>query len=122
MKLFVASIYLIVVVLSGLTFNRQTKRLLKYQGDVAENYASGFLVSSNDLSDILNFGVNKETNQNVIQSEFPFGNKYRFGNPFTEKYAELTKKNEIADYLFVAEFKIVRFEGPDIIHPFNYFW
>lgn len=122
MKLFVALVYLIVVVLSGLTYNSQDQMLLKQHGDNQTNYASGFLVGSPGLSDMINFGVNKENNQNVLQREFQLGNKFRFGNLLAEKFAELAKKNEIANYLYVAEFKIARFEGPDIIHPFNYFW
>lgn len=122
MKLFVASVYFIVVVLSGFTFNGQTRLQLNQPGDSELNNTSGFFVGSNGLSDILNFALNKETNQNVLQREFQLSNKFRLDNLFTKKFAELTKKNEIANYLYVAEFKIVRFEGPDIIHPFNYFW
>lgn len=122
MKLFVASVYFIVVVLSGFTFNAQTRLQLNQPGDSELNNTSGFFVGTNGLSEIINFALNKETNQNVFQRDFPFGNKFRLDNLLIRKFAELTKKNEITEYLYVATCKIIRFEGPDIIHPFNYFW
>lgn len=122
MKQLFTSIY-VVVLFCGLTVKVQvqgrTEERLHISGDNAasDNYSYLF-----DYSDIFNHTANKETGQRLVQRLFPTVLKFPFGESFAEKCAEIIRNNEIATNLYITEFQILRFEGPDIIHPFNYFW
>lgn len=79
-----------------------------------------FIIS--DASDLFNHTANNENGQRSFQRLFPTSQKFFFGGLLLNENDELKRKSEISNYVFIAECHIVRFEGSDIIFPFNYFW
>lgn len=122
MKQFLASLIFAMVLSLGLAVGGQTRVSIAPQQDAIAGYtvmdhpcfASGL--------DLFNEAEGRETSQDPSRHPFPFPWKSSLISPFTEKYPELLKKSEISNYIYAAECHVVRFEGPGIIHPFNYFW
>ncbi|MFH0757474.1 MAG: hypothetical protein V2B15_09320 [Bacteroidota bacterium] len=94
----------------------------RHIGNIAvESSASDNPIIVSGTSDLFNPSANKE-NESAFQRLFPTLQKFLYGGLLQDEYAELKKKSEISNYVAIAEYHIVRFEGKDIIHPFNYFW
>ncbi len=122
MKLFVAIILIGFNVFGGLILNSQMQNLVKSQEISTGISTSGYVVGSFDYSTIFSFALNKESTQVVDIQEFPSFKKHLLNVLIAEKNAEQSNNSRIPSYLFFAECKITRLAGPDIIHPFNYFW
>jgi hypothetical protein len=86
-----------------------------------ESSASDNLFLISGTSDLSNHSA-KQENGPSFQPLFPTPQKFCCGGLLLNENAELKRKSEISNYVLIAEYQIVRFEGKDIIHPFNYFW
>jgi len=122
MKQFIASIYIVIIFFCGLTFERQSRIQLENKGNITGHSTSEPILYSTNFYDISNLAVNNESNQSLITHLLSFSHKNPFGNLSTKRSVELTNNNKISVYLYIAKCHVVQFEGPDIIHPFNYFW
>ncbi len=95
----------------------------KHQYDLSIDFsASENLSITSGSHGLFNNAADKETGQRLIQPLYPTIQKSPYGNLPKDGYAEITRKNETASYIYNSECLIVRFERFDIIHPFNYFW
>jgi len=63
-------------------------------------------------------GINRNDEQHSIPRLYPTSQKHPLGAPDIWS----NKNNEISVTVIFAENHIVRLDGPDIIHPFHYFW
>lgn len=79
-----------------------------------------FIIS--EASGLFNHVANRENGQRLFQRLFPTFQKFLYGRLLLNENAELNRTNEMSNYVFFTECHIVRLEGTDIIHPFNYFW
>lgn len=71
---------------------------------------------------LLDRAANRGNGQHLFQRLFPVAHKFYFGGFLLSKNAELIRKGKIVNYIQSTESNIVRFCGPSIIYPFNYFW
>lgn len=122
MKQYITSLFLVIILLGGLSFDRQCRISTENQGNIADHSASEQLFYSADYYDIANQAVNTDPTQSLVQHLPSFSHKKPIGDLSTEKSIELTNNKKTSVYLYVAKCHLIRFEGPDIIHPFNYFW
>ena len=121
MKLFFAGVLWVLVLLTGGTVPAQpaeTKSILCQKSSLP---AHDHFIYSSSYSGIFNSAVNEE-NQASGQQLAPSFNRIPSSPRLTEKYAESIRNHEISGYICLALFHIKRFEGPGIIHPFDYFW
>lgn len=93
----------------------------------SETTHSNIAVSYNDyiisgVSDIFHHVANNENVQPTLPQLFPTISKFRFAGFSVESETGINREREISKYIVYAECHILRFEGPDIIYPFNYFW
>jgi hypothetical protein len=122
MKQLIASLFIGFVLFFGLKDGGKAQRETEKQNQITGQSSSDNCYYSRGYSDIFNIASIKETSQSLTIRLLHSFQRFPFCASFTEKSTELTKKNEISDYFYIAECLIIRFEGPDIIHPYNYFW
>ncbi len=122
MKQFIASVFIGFILFFGLKDGGPAQREIEKQYQITGQSSSGNCIYSRGYSDVFNNASIKETGQSLILRVFQSYQRFPFVDSFTEKSIELAKKIEISDYFYIAECLIIRFEGPEIIHPFNYFW
>lgn len=72
--------------------------------------------------DLTRYDADREPDISFAQHLLPSVNKFSLPAVFAGKHAENLRKCTISDYIYSSEFQVIRFEGADIIHPFNCFW
>jgi hypothetical protein len=122
MKQLIASVFIGFTLFFGLKDGGLAQRECEKQNQITGQSSSGNCIYSRGYSDVFNNVSIKETGQSLIIRLLHSFQRFPFCDSFAEKSIDLAKNNEISDYFFIAEFLIIRFEGPDIIHPYNYFW
>jgi hypothetical protein len=122
MKQFFASVFIIVIIFCGLNFELQLQKTPKQQDNISEHLVPEMYFISSDNFDGLNYFAVKKNISSIVQRLLPSNDKFHFSDIFNEKNSESIINNNISDYIFIAECNVNRFEGPDIIYPFNYFW
>jgi len=121
MKQFIASVFIGFVLFFGLKDGGQAQSETEKQNQITGQSSSDNCFYSRGYSDIFNNASIIETSHNLTTRVFHSFQRFPFCDSFTEKSIELSKKNEISDYFYIAECLIIRFEGPDIIYPYSYF-
>ncbi len=122
MKQLIASLFIGFVLFSGLKNWGQAQSETEKQNQITGHWSSDNFFYSSGYPVVFNNASIKETGQNLTIRLLHSFQRFPFHDSNTEKSTELTKKNEISDYFYISECLIIRFEGPDIIHPYNYFW
>lgn len=122
MKRFVAFIYLVVLLFIGLNIEVPTQEKKEKQNQIADQTSSVNNCYLTGYYNGFNHDADMKTSQRLAQRILPTFQKFPFSNLFNERIADLLRSKKISKYIFIAKFQVIRFEGPDIIHPFNYFW
>ncbi|MCF8371940.1 MAG: hypothetical protein K9H64_09975 [Bacteroidales bacterium] len=122
MKKNITYIYLLILLFVGLNIESQAQEIKEKQNQITGQTTSANNCYMTGYYDFFNHDANMKTSQQLVQHILPSFQKFPFGVLFNEKVAELFRNRKILKYILIAKFQVVRFEGPDIIHPFNYFW
>ncbi len=122
MKQFIVFIYLLILLFIGLNIEMPTQEKKDKQKQIARQISSVDNYCFTGYYDGFGNDANMRTSQNLVQRILPSFQKFPFSTFFNKKIAELLRNIKISKYIFIAKSQVIRFEGPDIIHPFNYFW
>ena len=122
MKQYISSLFFVIIFLGGLSFDRHSRIPIENPGIIDGYAVSELLFFSVDYSGITNVAVNTDPNQSLIQHLLSFSHKKPIGTRSIEKSVELTNNTKTSVNLYISKCHLIRFDGPDIIHPFNYFW
>lgn len=122
MKQFLAVIYLIILLFVGLNVEIQAQEKKETSNQIAGQAASVNYSCLTCYYNAFKSDAKLEIQQQFAQSVLSSFKKVPYAELFNEKIAELLRNQKTSKYLFFAKFQVIRFEGPDIIHPFNYFW
>ncbi|HER08701.1 MAG TPA: hypothetical protein ENO20_07300 [Bacteroides sp.] len=122
MKQFAAAAYIAVIVFTGFDLRGNTQRSAGQQDSNISHTASETCFYSSGYKDLTRYDANREPDISFAQHLLPSVNKFSLPAVFAGKHAENLRKCTISEYIYSSEFQVVRFEGPDINHPFNCFW
>lgn len=122
MKQFIAPIYLLVILFVGLNIEVPTQEKKDKQNQIAGQICSIDNYFLTGYYHAFDHDANMITSQNLGQRILPSIQKFPISTLSNEKIAELLRNLKISKYIFIAKFEVIRFDGSDIIHPFNYFW
>ena len=122
MRQVTASVFVMMVLMSGLNSEKILQGLSDQSGRAEHRSEHGGNVFSSDPtgSDPAITGEERKTGPAVRL--YPSMAGFRCIKTATSKVAENIRSNAQADYVSIAEQKVLRFEGPDIIHPYYYSW
>lgn len=121
MRRFAASIFVAVLLLSGL-YSQEVLRGSSGQPALTGHHSDpGWCLCSSDPSGA-DPAITGEEQKAPGERLYPTVARYRCVKTTTVKVAENIRSSTQADYIFIAEFRVIRFEGPDIIHPYFYSW
>lgn len=106
-------LYTILFLLVGIVFNASEIKAKETVHAERVKYAA---------SDIFNLPADWEDRQQTFRTLYPAIQKSPSAGRSVDDDAGSIRKSEISTYVFYAEYHIPRFEGADIIYPFNCFW
>jgi hypothetical protein len=115
-------IYLVIIIVFGWNPEGKATNIPGKQINPTEQGISNICFYTSANSDFHNIAINEVTFINPLTGSRESFQKFPFSAAFTEKKIEKCLKDKISDYLFITECRTIRLEGPDIIHPFDYFW
>ena len=119
---FITYHYIIILCFAFNVHVHAQEQAIQYHDISVEYSASDNLFIISGSCGLLNQTANKETGQPIIQRLLPSVKKFTFSVFSTNEYAEQNRKNKVAHHILIAKNQVIRLEGTDIIHPFNYFW
>lgn len=73
-------------------------------------------------SDFFNHSANKENRHYSFQRLFPNPQKFSVNSELSDTKTEVLNSASINRCIAKSKNQIIKFDGVDIIHPFNYFW
>ena len=122
MKQFIASTYLVCIFFCGWTFNKQNPNQIGDQNSISTYLSLGKIIFSDDFYYCPNFPNIEGSERELTQTFASLKHKFPLNGLSEQRNLELLYNKKIAECLLHSKCFGILFEGPDIIHPFNYFW
>jgi hypothetical protein len=122
MRQVAASVFVIIIVITGLDSNKMLQGSSEQPSRTEHHSDPGGYLFSFDPIRTGPAITSEEMKTGAAECLYASVDRYRCARATRVKAAESIRSNAQADYIFIAEQQVIRFEGPDIIHPYYYSW